>query len=82
MDERTRGGAGVLSLAMSELAADFTHDFVMFAEASWGAARRWIRPRPSTKHRPGSKGYIASVNPSFGGPKPNLQIAYDELKKR
>jgi len=34
MDERTRGGAGVLSLAMSELAADFTHDFVMFAEAS------------------------------------------------
>jgi hypothetical protein len=26
------------------------------------------------------KGYVASINPMFGAPEGNLQIAYDELK--
>ena len=28
------------------------------------------------------KGYVANVNPQFGGPKPNLEIAYKELGRR
>jgi hypothetical protein len=27
------------------------------------------------------KGYVASVNPQFGGAKPNAQALYDEIKK-
>ena len=31
---------------------------------------------------PKYKGYLVSVNPQFGNAKANMQIAYDELKKK
>jgi hypothetical protein len=34
------------------------------------------------KVAPTHQGYIASIDPRFAGPKTNLQIAYDELKKK
>jgi cyclase len=62
--------------------ADFTQDFVTFAEASLKGGKTVDQAAVEYKVPARFKGYIASVNPSFGGPKPNLQIAYDELKKR
>jgi hypothetical protein len=34
------------------------------------------------KIAPKYKGYIASANPQWGGAKANMQIAYDEMKKK
>jgi hypothetical protein len=31
---------------------------------------------------PKYKGYVVAINEQFGGAKTNLQIAYDELKKK
>jgi hypothetical protein len=62
--------------------ADFTRDFVAFAEQSLKAGKSVDQAAAEYKVDPKYKGYVASVNPAFGGPRANLQIAYDELKKK
>jgi cyclase len=62
--------------------ADFTKDFVAFAEASLKAGKTVDEAAKAYAVPARFKGYVASVNPSFGSAKANLQIAYDELKKR
>jgi hypothetical protein len=62
--------------------ADFTKDFVSFAEAEMKAGKTVDQAAADYKVAPKYKGYVASVNPQSGGAKPNMQIAYDEMKKK
>ena len=61
--------------------AAFTADFVAFAERSIKAGKSAEQAAKEYKVDPKFKGYQASVDPMFGGPQPNLEIAYKELKK-
>jgi cyclase len=60
--------------------AQFTADFVAYAEASLKAGKSAAEAGKSYKVDPKYKGYVASVIPTVAGPDGNLQIAYDELK--
>jgi glyoxylase-like metal-dependent hydrolase (beta-lactamase superfamily II) len=59
----------------------FTSDFVAYAERSLKAGKSVEQAAKEYTVDPKYKGYQASVNPMFGGPQPNLEIAYRELKK-
>ncbi len=59
----------------------FTADFVAYAERSMKAGKSVDQAAAEYKVDPKYKGYIPSINEAFAGPKSNLQIAYDELKK-
>jgi len=61
--------------------ANFTKDFVAFAESSMKAGKSVDAAAAEFKVDPKYKGYVASINPAFAGPKGNLQIAYDEMTK-
>ena len=61
---------------------EFTQDFVTFAENAVKAGKTVDQAAAEYKVAPKFKGYVASANPQFGGAKPNMQIAYDELKKK
>jgi cyclase len=61
--------------------AAFTADFVAFAERSLKAGKSAEQAAKEYTVDPKYKGYRASENPMFGGPQPNLEIAYKELKK-
>ena len=61
--------------------AAFTADFVAFAERSLKAGKSAEQAAKEYTVDPKYKGYQASANPMFGGPQPNLEIAYKELKK-
>jgi cyclase len=61
--------------------ASFTADFVAYAERSMKAGKSVDQAAAEYKVDPKYKGYIPSINEAFAGPKSNLQIAYDELKK-
>jgi glyoxylase-like metal-dependent hydrolase (beta-lactamase superfamily II) len=62
--------------------AEFTKDFVAFAQASLKAGQSAEQAGKEYKVDPKYKGYVVSVNPMFAGAQGNLQIAYDELKAR
>jgi cyclase len=62
--------------------ADFTKDFVTFAEASMKAGKTVDQAAAEFKVDPKYKGYVVSIALEFVNPKGNLQIAYDELKKK
>ena len=62
--------------------AEFTQEFVAYAESSMKAGKTVEQAAADYKMAPTHKGYIVSINPAFVGPKSNLQIAYDELKKK
>ena len=62
--------------------ADFTQDFADFARASMKAGKTVEQAAAEYKVAPRFKGYVASLNPAFGGAAPNLQIAYAELGKK
>jgi len=62
--------------------ADFTKEFAAFAEREMKAGKTVDQAAADYKIAPKYKGYIVSVNPAFGGAKANMQIAYDELKKK
>ncbi|HEV8393130.1 MAG TPA: MBL fold metallo-hydrolase [Vicinamibacterales bacterium] len=61
--------------------ASFTANFVAFAERSLKAGKSAEQAAKEYKVDPKYKGYKASVNPMYGGPQPNLEIAYKEFKK-
>lgn len=61
---------------------DFNADFVAYAERSLKAGKSVEQAVKEYTVPPRFKGYIANVNPAFGGPKPNLEIAYKELGRR
>ena len=62
--------------------AEFTRDFVAFAEKEMKAGKTVDEAAAEYKLDPKYKGYIVSINPAFAGAKSNLQLAYDELKKK
>jgi cyclase len=62
--------------------ADFTKDFVMFAETSMKAGKTVDQAAAEFKVAPKYQGYSVSINLAFINPKGNLQLAYDELKKK
>ena len=59
----------------------FTSDFVAYAERSLKSGKSVEQAAKEYTVDPKYKGYRATVNPMFGGPQPNLEIAYKELKK-
>jgi cyclase len=62
--------------------AAFTKDFVDFARASVKAGKTADQAASEYKVNPRFKGYVASLNPAFGGALPNMKIAYGELGKK
>ena len=62
--------------------AAFTKEFATFAESEMKAGKTVDQAAAEYKLNPKYKGYVVSVNPAFGGAKANLQIAYDEMKKK
>lgn len=61
--------------------AQFTKEFVEFAEKELKAGKTVDQAAAEYTVDPKFKGYVASVNPAFSA-KANLQIAYDEMKKK
>jgi cyclase len=59
----------------------FLADFAAFAEKEMKAGKTADQAAAEYKVDPKFKGYVASANPMFGGPKPNMAIAYKELKQ-
>jgi len=59
----------------------FLTEFAAFAEKEKKAGKTVDQAAGEYKLDPKYKGYVASANPDFGGIKPNLEIAYDELKQ-
>jgi glyoxylase-like metal-dependent hydrolase (beta-lactamase superfamily II) len=59
--------------------AAFTADFVAYAERSLKAGKSVEQAAKEYTVDPKYKGYTASVNPMFGGPQPNLYIAYKQM---
>ena len=62
--------------------AAFTRDFVDFARASIKAGKTADQAAAEYKVNPRFKGYVASLNPAFGGSLPNMKIAYQELGQK
>ena len=62
--------------------AEFSKDFVAFAEREMKAGKTVDQAAAEYKVDPKYKGYAVTVNPQFGNAKANMQIAYDELKKK
>jgi glyoxylase-like metal-dependent hydrolase (beta-lactamase superfamily II) len=58
----------------------FLRDFVNFARSSMKAGKTVEQAAKEYTVDPKYKGYAPSVNPRYGTPQKNLQIAYDELK--
>ena len=61
---------------------EFLKDFAAFAEHARKAGKTVDQAAGEYKVDPKFKGYVAPANPAFGGVKTNLQIAYDEMKKK
>ena len=61
--------------------AEFTRDFVAFAEKEMKAGKTVDEAAAEYKLDPKYKGYSVSIVPQLGV-KSNLQLAYDELKKK
>jgi cyclase len=62
--------------------ADFTKEFVAFADSEMKAGKTVDQAADEYKLSPKFKGYVVSISPQIGGAKANLQIAYDEMKKK
>ena len=61
--------------------ADFTQDFVTWAQTEMKAGKTVDQAVPEYKVPAKYRGYVASANPEFGGVKSNLEALYKELKK-
>jgi cyclase len=81
VDSIINGHIPVGTLADLREYAAFTADFVAFAERSLKAGKSAEQAAKEYKVDPKYKGYVASVNPMFGGAQANLEIAYKELRK-
>ena len=62
--------------------AEFTKDFVAFAEAAMKAGKSVDQAAAEYKVAPKYKDYVVTIAEGFVTPKGNLQMAYDELKKK
>ncbi len=60
----------------------FLRDFANFARSSMKAGKTVEQAAKEYTVDPTYKGYAPSVNPRYGTPQKNLQIAYDELKRK
>jgi glyoxylase-like metal-dependent hydrolase (beta-lactamase superfamily II) len=61
---------------------DFTQDFVTFATNAMKAGKTVDQAAADYKIPAKFKGYVVTVNPQFASVKGNVQIVYDELKKK
>jgi glyoxylase-like metal-dependent hydrolase (beta-lactamase superfamily II) len=62
--------------------AEFTQDFVTFAENAVKAGKTADQAAAQYKVPAKFKGYVISGNETFGNAKENMQLAYTELKKK
>jgi glyoxylase-like metal-dependent hydrolase (beta-lactamase superfamily II) len=61
---------------------DFSQAFVTWGESEMKAGKTVEQGAKEYKTPPQFKGYKVSINPDYGSPKANLQILYNELKKK
>ena len=61
--------------------ADFNKDFVSWAQGEMKAGKTVDQAAAAYRVPAKYKGYAASPTPQFGGPNPNLEIIYSELKR-
>jgi cyclase len=61
--------------------ASFTKEFVAFAKSEMKAGKTVDQAAAEYKLDPKYKGYLVAISPQFGV-KSNMQLAYDELKKK
>ena len=61
---------------------DFSKAFVTWGESQMKAGKTVEQAAAEYKTPPQFKGYRVSINPDYGSPKANLQILYNELKKK
>jgi glyoxylase-like metal-dependent hydrolase (beta-lactamase superfamily II) len=61
---------------------DFNADFVAYARRSMKAGKSVDQAVKEYTVPSRFTGYVANINPAFGGPKPNMEIAYKELAPR
>ncbi len=80
IDTVITGHTPVLKWADLQEYAGFSQEFVTWARAQLKAGKTVDQAAGEYKVPAKYKGYVASVNPDFGGPKSNLEIAYKELK--
>ena len=62
--------------------ADFTRDFVAYADGSIKAGKSVEQAAAAYTVAPKYKGYVVTIAEGLVSPKSNLQMAYDELKKK
>jgi len=62
--------------------AQFTKEFVAYADASMKAGKSAEQAGKEFTLDPKYKGYVISINPMFAGAAGNLQMAYDEMKAK
>jgi glyoxylase-like metal-dependent hydrolase (beta-lactamase superfamily II) len=62
--------------------AEFTKDFVAYAEAAMKAGKSVDQAAAEYKLAPKYKGYVVTIAEGFVTPKGNLEMAYDEMKKK
>jgi hypothetical protein len=62
--------------------AEFTQDFVTYAETAVKSGKTADQAAAQYKVPARFKGYVASANEQFGNAKANMEIAYKELKKK
>jgi cyclase len=61
---------------------EFLTEFAAFAAKENKAGKTVDQAAAEYTLNPKFKGYVVSANPQFGGAKANMQIAYDEMKKK
>jgi len=62
--------------------ADFTRDFVAYADASMKAGKSVEQAAAAYTVAPKYKGYVVTIAEGLVSPKSNLQMAYDERQKK
>jgi glyoxylase-like metal-dependent hydrolase (beta-lactamase superfamily II) len=81
VDTVITGHTPVLKWADLKDYVDFTKDFVAWGEKQMKAGKTVAQAAAEYKVPARFTGYVPTANPQFGGPMPNLEILYKELKK-
>jgi len=82
VDTVITGHTPVLKWAELKEYAEFTKDFVEWGKKQLKAGKTVDQAAAEYKVPPKFVGYKAIENPQWGGPRPNLEILYNELRKK
>jgi cyclase len=82
VDSVINGHIPVSTWADLRVFRDFNADFVAYAQRAMKAGKSAEQAAKEYTVPSRFTGYAANVNPDFGGPRPNMDIAYKELARR